>query len=136
MRLYTRAGATALDHPVFGHFDADEQGGFDFPNELSDELHSFHPGGRPAWETDVERQHRLIGEELERRKDPATLLGVVEQLMRAAQAAGAATVTKQEAPAAQIPAVETDPEGDEPPADKAPRAPRKTAASRRAPKAE
>jgi hypothetical protein len=37
------------------------------------------------WETDVERQQRLIGEELERRKDPATLLSAVEQLVKAAQ---------------------------------------------------
>lgn len=85
MRLYTRTGAVALDHPEFGHFDADDQGGFDLPDELSDRLHRFAYQGKPAWETDVERQQRLMAEELERRKDPATLLGVVEQLMRAAQ---------------------------------------------------
>ena len=84
MRLYTRTGATALDHPDFGHFDADPQGGFDFPNELSDQLHGFAVGGRPLWETDVERQNRLIAEERERRQDPATLLGMVEQLVAAA----------------------------------------------------
>jgi hypothetical protein len=136
MRLYTRTGATALDHPVFGHFDANSDGGFDFPNELSDQLHGFAVGGRPLWETDVERQNRLIGEELERRKDPATLLGVVEQLMRAAQAAGAATVAKQEAPVeAAVPSDAPDEPEDEPAAEKATRAPRKTAASRRTPKA-
>lgn len=85
MRLYTRTGAVALDHPEFGHFDADDQGGFDLPDELSDRLHRFAYQGKPAWETDVERQQRLMAEELERRKDPATLLSVVEQLMRAAQ---------------------------------------------------
>lgn len=89
MRLYTRTGATALDHPEHGHFDADENGAFDFPDEVSDGLHSFHAGGKPMWETDVERQHRLMQEELERRKDPATLLDAVEQIMRAAQVASA-----------------------------------------------
>lgn len=87
MRLYSRTGATALDHPVHGHFEPGPDGGFDFPNALSDELHAFHPGGRPAWETEIERQHRLIGEEKARRQDPETLLSAVEQLMRAAQAA-------------------------------------------------
>jgi len=89
MRLYTRTGATALDHPEHGHFDADPQGAFDLPDELADHLHAFHIAGRPAWETDIERQRRLISEELERRKDPATLLSAVEQLVRAAQTVGA-----------------------------------------------
>jgi hypothetical protein len=96
MRLYTRTGATALDHPVFGHFDADESGGFDFPNELSDQLHGFAVGGRPLWETDIERQNRLISEEMERRRDPATLMEAVQQLVNAAKA----TQPLTEAPAA------------------------------------
>ncbi|GAB2695946.1 hypothetical protein [Kitasatospora kifunensis] len=92
MHLYTLTGAVALDDPEFGHFDADEQGGFDLPDELSDRLHRFAFRGKPAWETDVEHQRRLMAEELERRKDPATLLGVVEQLMKAAQQAAAPQV--------------------------------------------
>ena len=112
MRLYTRVGATALDHPQFGHFEPDEQGGFDFPDDLSDELHRHHTHGKPNWENDVERQHRLMQEELERRKDPATLLSVVEQLMRAATNASAVA----EAPTT-------------PPEPRAPRA-RKSAASK------
>lgn len=85
MRLYTLTGATALDDPEFGHFEADENGAFEMPNELSDRLHGFAHRGRPLWETDIERQQRLISEELERRKDPATLLDAVQQLVRAAQ---------------------------------------------------
>lgn len=91
MRLYTRTGATALDDAEYGTFQADENGGFDFPDDVSDRLHGFHVGGRPMWETDTERQHRLIAEELDRRKDPATLLSAVEQLVRAAQATAALT---------------------------------------------
>lgn len=84
MRLYTRTGATALDDPEHGHFDADEQGAFLLPEDLAERLRRFHVGGKPAWETDVERQRRLIHEEMERRKDPATLLDAVEQLVKAA----------------------------------------------------
>lgn len=91
MRLYTRTGATALDHPTYGHFDADEQGGFNFPNELSDQLHGFAVAGRPLWETDIERQNRLIAEEMERRRDPATLMAAVQQLVDAAQSTKAPT---------------------------------------------
>jgi hypothetical protein len=94
MRLYTRTGATALDDPEYGHFEADDQGGFNLPEELSERLHSFHIGGQPAWESDIERQRRLMTEESERRKDPATLLDAVEQIMRAAQATATAPAAK------------------------------------------
>jgi hypothetical protein len=94
MRLYTRTGATALDDPEYGHFEASPDGGFDFPDDLSDRLHRFHVRGRPSWETDVERQHRLMAEEMERRRDPATLMDAVQKLVLAAQA-----VTPAEPPA-------------------------------------
>lgn len=84
MRLYTRTGATALDDPEFGHFDASEDGGFDFPDELSERLHRFAFRGKPAWENDIERQQRLMDEEMERRRDPATLMSLVETLTRRA----------------------------------------------------
>lgn len=85
MRLYTRTGATVLDDPDHGHFEADDQGGFDFPDDLSDRLHGFAVGGRPLWETEVERQRRLMAEEMERRRDPATLMEAVQQLVNAAK---------------------------------------------------
>jgi len=85
MRLYTRTGATALDDPEYGHFDADEQGGFDVPEEFGERLRRFHAGKQPLWETDIERQNRLMQEELDRRQDPATLLSAVEQLVAAAR---------------------------------------------------
>lgn len=92
MRLYSRTGATALDDPEYGHIDAGPDGGFDLPDDLSDRLYGFHAAGQPLWETDVERQNRLIAEELERRKDPATLLAAVEQLVGAAKASAQAEV--------------------------------------------
>ena len=86
MRLYTRTGAAALDDPEYGHFDADDDGFFELPDDLAERLHGFCVGGQPLWETDIERQNRLIGEELERRKDPATLLDAVQQILNAAKA--------------------------------------------------
>lgn len=118
MRLYTRTGATALDDPEFGHFDASPEGGFDFPDPLSDRLHSFHWRGKPMWESDVERQQRLMSEELERRRDPASLYEAVAQLMQAAKGAAVVAAPAVEAPA-EVPA----------PVSKAPRA-RKSAASK------
>ncbi|MFJ9771231.1 hypothetical protein ACIRVF_08300 [Kitasatospora sp. NPDC101157] len=97
MRLYSRTGATALDDPRHGRIEADpDHGGFDLPEELAEELRGF-----PAWETDVERQQRLVIEEIERRKDPATLLDAVQQLVRAAQTVNAA---KQASTADETPA--------------------------------
>lgn len=98
MRLYTRTGAVALDDPEFGHFAAGDDGSFDFPDELSDRLHGFHAAGKPLWETDVERQARFMHEELERRKDPATLLAAVEELTRRASGAPAPVVATEGEP--------------------------------------
>ncbi|MFE5037166.1 hypothetical protein [Streptomyces sp. NPDC056683] len=99
MRLYSRTGVIALDDPEFGTFTADpDTGGFDFPDEVSDRLHAFHHRGQQLWETDVERQQRLLTEELERRKDPATLLSAVEQLVKAASATAALTAAAEAAP--------------------------------------
>src|SRR5437879_2025718 len=87
MRLFSTMGATTVDDPKHGHFDVDTDGGVDLPHELAEELHSFAIGGRPMWETPIERNQRLVHEEMERRKDPATLLDAVNQLVSAAQAA-------------------------------------------------
>lgn len=95
MRLYARIEGTAEVTHKGVHYVAGPDGGFDFPNEVSDELHGFHVGGRPMWEDQIERQHRLIAEEAERRADPATLLAAVELLV--AQAAEAAPAAKTRA---------------------------------------
>lgn len=89
MRLYSLTGAAAVVDPEFGRFEPDANGGFDFPDELSDRLHRFGSKAGQFWETDIERQARLLHEELERRKDPATLLSAVEQIMNAASAMAA-----------------------------------------------
>lgn len=108
MRLYSRTDATAIDDPVHGHIEPSPDGGFDLPDELGARLVGFAVAGVRQWETDIERQHRLIAEELDRRKDPATLLDAVQQLVAAAQAtAPAATPRAAKAPAAKAPAAKT-----------------------------
>ena len=83
MRLYSRTGATAHDHPGYGRFEADADGGFDFPDDVADELHSFHVRKSPLWETEIERQARRGSEEEARMRDPATLAALVAQLVNA-----------------------------------------------------
>lgn len=84
MRLYSRTGQTVLNDAEYGVFEAGPDGGFDLPEDLAEREHAFHVGGRPLWETDVERQYRLAAEELDRRRDPATLMNAVQQLVNAA----------------------------------------------------
>jgi hypothetical protein len=135
MRLYTLTGAAQVADPEFGSFTADVNGAFDFPEELSDRLHGFHLGGKPAWETDAERVARVAAEELEKFRDPATLLAEVRR-MGESQGAIAAVLAKvlglapAQAAAAEAPAetAAADPApGDTPPAE----APAKTARSRK-----
>lgn len=97
MRLYTLTGATQVDDPVHGSFEAGAEGAFEFPNELSARLHAFHVGGEKAWETDAERADRLQAEQLERMRDPATLLAAVQAL--ASHQADLATAMKSQQPA-------------------------------------
>lgn len=85
MRLYSRAGAVALDDPDFGHYDADDQGGFDFPEDLSDRLHRFHAAGRPLWESEAEKHQRLIAEDRVRSQDPGVMLALMQRLVDATE---------------------------------------------------
>lgn len=80
MRLYSRIGAGAVDDPVHGHFEPDENGAFPFPDELSDRLRSFHHRREAMWETEDELSQRLNGAELARRRDPETLFSVVASI--------------------------------------------------------
>ena len=100
-RLYSLTNVSAVTDAEHGHFEAGEDGGFDLPEEFAEKLHAFHLRGKPLWETDIERQNRLMKEELERRKDPTTLLSAVEQLVAAAKAT---TVLTQQADAEAKPA--------------------------------
>jgi hypothetical protein len=89
LRLYSRTDAAAITDGG-ETYKAGKDGAFDLPDELAARLHAFATAGKPQWETDIERQNRLIAEEIERRKDPATLLDAVQQIVKAAQAAAPA----------------------------------------------
>ena len=58
MRLYSLAEAAAVDSGGV-HYGPAEDGGFDFPDELTAQLHSTHVGGRKQWETYDERHARF-----------------------------------------------------------------------------
>jgi hypothetical protein len=92
MRLYSRDGATAVSHGG-ETYAAGPDGGFDFPEDAGLELHRYHAGKVPMWETDIERQAREAAELADQRKDPATLLDAVNQLVAAAQATAYLPVT-------------------------------------------
>jgi hypothetical protein len=79
MRLYPiGAPQPVIDHPAWGRHEArDEDGGFDLPDDLSDELHSFHYRGKRIWETEDERSERMQREGLAHRRDPAALYETV-----------------------------------------------------------
>lgn len=98
MRLYSRTDTGAVEHDGV-HYEPEGDGGFEFPEDVGEQLHSFHTGGKPQWETQIERQARLMNEEMERRKDPATLLSAVEQIVNAAQATKKAEPDSAPAPA-------------------------------------
>jgi hypothetical protein len=92
VRLYARIEGTTEVTCAGVTYKPGNDGGFDFPNEVSDELASFHVRGRPMWEDQIGRQRRLIQEEAARRADPATLLDAVEQLVQQAKAESAKPV--------------------------------------------
>jgi hypothetical protein len=94
MRLYPRRPGTGVVNHGGVQYKAGGNGGFDFPDEVSDALHSFAVRGEKLWETDIERQRRLLSEEMDRRRDPASLYDAVEKIMRAAEAAGQAETAK------------------------------------------
>lgn len=84
MRLYSKTGATQVDDPKFGTFTPDAAGAFDgLPDAMYADLH-----GRPGWESEDERALRVAAEELDRLRDPATLLA---ELRKMSEGQGAVT---------------------------------------------
>jgi hypothetical protein len=78
-RLYPLAPTPAVD-AAEGHFEPQDDGGFDFPPDLAARLHASRFGRRKLWETSVERQERTYGEDLARRRDPAVALDALERI--------------------------------------------------------
>lgn len=111
MRLYNTEGATQVDDPEFGTFAPDANGAFDgLPDGMYAKLH-----GRPGWENEAERTARLAAEQLEKLRDPATMLAEMQK-MTAGQGALAQLLASAlgvaQAPAPEAPASDPTPTGD------------------------
>lgn len=91
--LFSLTDASAVDDPESGHFEADADGAFRFPDELSARLHRVHHQGQRAWETQGERSRRKHGEDLARRRDPAALYDAVGEFTAAMKAAASPAVS-------------------------------------------
>ena len=100
MILYSRAGACVVQHEGVTYKPGPDAG-FDFPDHVSDVVHSFAVGGRRLWETAVERQGRIMSEEMDRRRDPAELYAAVEKIVRAAESASEPAKTPRAKAAAE-----------------------------------
>jgi len=92
--LYSRAGASVVRHEGVTYKPGPD-GGFPFPDHVSDRLHPFAVHGQRQWETAVERQARENAEEMDRVRDPATLYEAVAKIVAAAEGR---TEPKAEAP--------------------------------------
>lgn len=85
MRLYPRRPGTASVVHAGVTYAAAADGGFDFPDDVSAALGRFAVKGEPMWEDAIERQRRILGEEMDRRRDPASLYEAVAKLVQAAE---------------------------------------------------
>lgn len=89
MRIYHRKGATTVSAGGV-HYEAGPDGGFGgLPGDLEAHLLRF-----PDWESDVDRQRRIVREDLARRRDPASQFDELAA-MRAEVMAGLRNATAQ-----------------------------------------
>jgi len=79
MRLYAMQNQASVHNEDFGDFDVVD-GAVTVPDAFGAQLRATYVGGKQAWENEAERHARLIAEELERRRDPASLFDTVERL--------------------------------------------------------
>lgn len=75
MRLYNKAGDCPQIDDELGSFTPGSDGAFELPDPVAAKLHN-----RPGWETEAQRAGRLATEELEKFRDPATLLAAVREM--------------------------------------------------------
>ena len=108
MRLYNTEGAAQVDDPEYGTFRPDASGAFDgLPDGMYAKLH-----GRPGWENEAQRAARLAAEQMEKLRDPATMLAELQKMTAGqgalasllANALGVSKSAEAEAPAAPAPA--------------------------------
>lgn len=78
--LSNQAGTDQVQGPDGTVYTADEQGRFELPDAFADVLLAVYVAGEKAWDSEGERQTRVLTKEQERRRDPAELLGAIERL--------------------------------------------------------
>jgi len=81
-RLYSRIGAIAHEDPEYGRFEPDGDGGFTFPDDLSDRLLRQHVRKKRMWEDEEMRAERMHQEAEQRHRDPAVLYAAVSELVQ------------------------------------------------------
>ena len=86
MHLYSRTGASFTVHEGVPYVPGPD-GAFPFPDHVSDVLGRFAVRGQKLWETGIERQRRVMSEEMDRRRDPAELYDAVARIVAAAESA-------------------------------------------------
>lgn len=109
MKIYSKFGASEVESPEFGIFEAGADGGVEVPEELGNFLHIQSVNGEKAWETEAERHNRLVAEEHARRSDPAYLATIVEELAAQVAAANAPRRAKKVEAPVEVSAVEEKP---------------------------
>ena len=90
MRLYTLTDAASVGNDDYGDFEVAQDGSVQVPEPFGQFLLAQHTNGEAQWEDDAQRNARLVAEELERRRDPASAYDLLAQIVA------------QQAPAAQV----------------------------------
>lgn len=91
-KLYSRTGADAHEDSEHGRFEPDGDGGFTFPDDLSDRLLRQHVHKKPMWEDEEMRAERMHQEAEQRHRDPAVLYAAVSELVRLSKQAQGAVI--------------------------------------------
>jgi topoisomerase IA-like protein len=89
MKVYTLQNASSVGNEDEGVFKVDKDGAVVVPEAFGVFLRDNHVNGAKAWEDEIERHARLTAEELERRRDPASLYDAVAKLAASQPAARA-----------------------------------------------
>lgn len=80
MKLYTRTNASTVQHADHGEFTVADDGSVEVPDTFGEILHRIFIAGKQAWETEVERFHRLTAERNAHDEDPKSLLAELRGL--------------------------------------------------------
>ncbi len=101
-KLYSRTGAIAHEDPDCGRFEPGADGGFLFPDDLSDRLLRQHVRRKRMWEDEEMRSERMHQEAEQRHRDPAVLYAAVSELVQLSKQAQGAPASDLAAELAEL----------------------------------